>query len=98
MSTEEPSEEDQRELLLRYLPSRRRGHPNDLDIPPLCWSIFRRMTATLLLVRLSSSTAGLWLTLKAGTLAERCRDVPDKCGAIRQAFATGKSYRQIYRP
>ena len=30
MSTEEPSEEDQRELLVRYLPSRRRGHPNDL--------------------------------------------------------------------
>ena len=30
MSTEEASEEDQRELLVRYLPSRRRGHPNDL--------------------------------------------------------------------
>jgi NAD(P)-dependent dehydrogenase (short-subunit alcohol dehydrogenase family) len=30
MSTKEPSEEDQRELLVRYLPSRRRGHPNDL--------------------------------------------------------------------
>ena len=30
MSTQEPSEEDQRELLVRYLPSRRRGHPNDL--------------------------------------------------------------------
>ena len=30
MSTNEPSDEDQRELLVRYLPSRRRGHPNDL--------------------------------------------------------------------
>ena len=30
MSTKEPSEEDLRELLVRYLPSRRRGHPNDL--------------------------------------------------------------------
>ena len=30
MSTDEPSEEDQRELLVRYLPSRRKGHPNDL--------------------------------------------------------------------
>ncbi len=30
MSTKEPSEEDQRELLVRYLPSRRKGHPNDL--------------------------------------------------------------------
>ena len=30
MSTEEPSEEDLRELLVRYLPSRRKGHPNDL--------------------------------------------------------------------
>ena len=30
MSTDEPTEEDQRELLVRYLPSRRKGHPNDL--------------------------------------------------------------------
>lgn len=30
MSTNEPSEEDQRELLVRYLPSRRKGHPTDL--------------------------------------------------------------------
>lgn len=30
MSTDEPSEEDQRELLVRYLPSRRKGHPTDL--------------------------------------------------------------------
>ena len=30
MSTDEPSEEDLRELLVRYLPSRRKGHPNDL--------------------------------------------------------------------
>ena len=30
MSTQEPSEEDQRELLVRYLPSKRKGHPNDL--------------------------------------------------------------------
>ena len=30
MSTSEPSEEDQRELLVRYLPSKRKGHPNDL--------------------------------------------------------------------
>ena len=30
MSTNEPSEEDQRELLVRYLPSRRKGHPDDL--------------------------------------------------------------------
>ena len=30
MSTKEPSEEDARELLVRYLPSRRKGHPNDL--------------------------------------------------------------------
>ena len=30
MSTEQPSEEDLRELLVRYLPSRRKGHPNDL--------------------------------------------------------------------
>ncbi len=30
MSTEEPSEEDLRELLVRYLPSRRKGHPTDL--------------------------------------------------------------------
>ena len=26
----EPSEEDQKELLVRYLPSRRKGHPRDL--------------------------------------------------------------------
>ena len=30
MSTDEPSDEDLRELLVRYLPSRRKGHPNDL--------------------------------------------------------------------
>ena len=30
VTPEEPSEEDQRELLVRYLPSRRKGHPNDL--------------------------------------------------------------------
>ena len=30
MSIAEPTEEDQRELLVRYLPSRRKGHPNDL--------------------------------------------------------------------
>ncbi len=30
MSTKEPSEEDLRELLVRYLPSRRKGHPNDI--------------------------------------------------------------------
>ncbi len=30
MSTKEPSEDDLRELLVRYLPSRRKGHPNDL--------------------------------------------------------------------
>ena len=29
-STEEPDEEAQRELLVRYLPSRRKGHPRDL--------------------------------------------------------------------
>ena len=30
VTPDEPSEEDQRELLVRYLPSRRKGHPNDL--------------------------------------------------------------------
>ena len=30
VTPEEPSEEDRRELLVRYLPSRRKGHPNDL--------------------------------------------------------------------
>ena len=30
ITTEEPTEESQRELLVRYLPSRRKGHPNDL--------------------------------------------------------------------
>ena len=30
ITPEESSEEDQRELLVRYLPSRRKGHPNDL--------------------------------------------------------------------
>lgn len=30
LSTEEPTEESQRELLVRYLPSRRKGHPRDL--------------------------------------------------------------------
>ncbi|MCY4655069.1 MAG: SDR family oxidoreductase [Dehalococcoidia bacterium] len=30
VTPEEPSEEDQKELLVRYLPSRRKGHPNDL--------------------------------------------------------------------
>ena len=30
VTTEEPTEETQRELLVRYLPSRRKGHPNDL--------------------------------------------------------------------
>ena len=30
ITPEEPSEESQRELLVRYLPSRRKGHPNDL--------------------------------------------------------------------
>ena len=30
ITPEEPSEEAQRELLVRYLPSRRKGHPNDL--------------------------------------------------------------------
>ena len=30
VTPQEPSEEDQRELLVRYLPSRRKGHPNDL--------------------------------------------------------------------
>lgn len=29
-STEEPNEESQRELLVRYLPSRRKGHPRDM--------------------------------------------------------------------
>ena len=29
-STERPTEEDQKELLVRYLPSRRKGHPEDL--------------------------------------------------------------------
>jgi NAD(P)-dependent dehydrogenase (short-subunit alcohol dehydrogenase family) len=27
---DEPNEESQKELLVRYLPSRRKGHPNDL--------------------------------------------------------------------
>ena len=30
ITPEEPTEESQRELLVRYLPSRRKGHPNDL--------------------------------------------------------------------
>ena len=30
VTPQEPSEEDQKELLVRYLPSRRKGHPNDL--------------------------------------------------------------------
>ena len=30
VTPEEQTEEDQRELLVRYLPSRRKGHPNDL--------------------------------------------------------------------
>jgi 2-deoxy-D-gluconate 3-dehydrogenase len=30
LSTKPPSEEDQKELLVRYLPSRRKGHPTDL--------------------------------------------------------------------
>ncbi len=30
VTPEEPSPEDQKELLVRYLPSRRKGHPNDL--------------------------------------------------------------------
>ncbi len=30
VTPEEPSEDDQKELLVRYLPSRRKGHPNDL--------------------------------------------------------------------
>ncbi|MDE2686843.1 MAG: SDR family oxidoreductase [Chloroflexota bacterium] len=30
ITPEEPTEEPQRELLVRYLPSRRKGHPNDL--------------------------------------------------------------------
>ena len=30
VTTEEPTAEDQKELLVRYLPSRRKGHPNDL--------------------------------------------------------------------
>ena len=30
MSTEEPSDASQRELLVRYIPSRRKGHPSDL--------------------------------------------------------------------
>ena len=30
VTPEAPSEEDQKELLVRYLPSRRKGHPNDL--------------------------------------------------------------------
>lgn len=30
VTPQEPSEDDQKELLVRYLPSRRKGHPNDL--------------------------------------------------------------------
>ncbi|HAL49315.1 MAG: SDR family oxidoreductase [SAR202 cluster bacterium] len=30
LTTDEPTEESQKELLVRYLPSRRKGHPNDL--------------------------------------------------------------------
>ncbi len=30
LTLDEPTEESQRELLVRYLPSRRKGHPNDL--------------------------------------------------------------------
>ncbi len=30
LTTQEPSEEDARELLVRYIPLRRKGHPNDL--------------------------------------------------------------------
>ncbi len=30
LATEQPSEESQRELLVRYIPSRRKGHPTDL--------------------------------------------------------------------